>query len=926
MKVERRNPDLAYVSADLWLPKNQMNVDAVKSALILQVSKGKGVETVVKMWKETEHHLIVPREMYDLAEITGQFRTVDVRPQTYTRTYVKSRITLDAKSPEFTTQRDSVAAMVRSHGGVLQLGCGLGKSVVALEVIARLQVPALIVVDTTQLIKQWGEEIRTFLDVPGGVGLLQGKVHDWKKAVCITTYQTLSALADDLPEGMGSWYGAAFYDECFPAGTLVDGKPIETYRVGDEVTSFSVDGSFRKRRVVHVFRSQAQTLRTVTLTNGEQFTCTDTHPVLGTTGWVHASCLRPGDAVGYRHEPKAMCGVRGAIPAEVLQPKVLPYVLPEVSWRTEEGIARREGTDTTQGTVSVVWGGGRCNDQEREECVLQGRNILLGGAWSTVPRRSVGERDATNEPQVQGQDRESNEGKQSDVESGGARAGTPDQASEWYDPSGATSSWRERAADSHASAVTIRVPGAGVGTRAHNRHWQGGVGERVAEEVLDRYCARGTAHRCGSRWIVPPGKDEKRPGREERQVLSWERVESVQVHERGGDGGFGEVCPTGEVFNLEIEEDHTYTVGGVLSGVVVHNCHHLGAEVFSRSANIVAGRRYGLTATPERVDGTTRLYFSHLGKILHKDLRTDLQPTVVFYKTGIALDLGEESVRSAVCDVNGEVHHGKLSSYLGRHKGRVEIVLAEIRKARAEGRRCLILSYSIEELVNLFAAWSGVPGSYSDIPPPTLAEAGVTVQPEMLTATKLNNQIKSRNVYKGRLARATGADREPLLFALKQVEHTIAKHEAALTMERAWDKRKDAYIQQVVAGATDAGLMIGDVHVDKRTKFLEEKKVVFAIMKYGREALNQPLLDTIIACESVGQEGALRQLLGRALRKREGKRSAVAVFFEDEIGLCIGMCRKLRRFLADNPQDAGGPIKFHIVNHDVKDNFWRRLA
>lgn len=568
MKVEKRNPDLAYVSADLWLPKNQMNVDAVKSALILQVSKGKGVETVVKMWKETEHHLVVPREMYDLAEITGQFRTVDARPQTYTRTYVKSRIVLDIKSPEFTTQKDSVAAMMRSHGGVLQLGCGLGKSVVALEVIARLQVPALIVVDTTQLVKQWGGEIDTFLEVPGGVGLLQGKVHDWKKAVCITTYQTLSSLADDLPEGMGAWFGVVIFDEG----------------------------------------------------------------------------------------------------------------------------------------------------------------------------------------------------------------------------------------------------------------------------------------------------------------------------------------------------------------------HHLGAEVFSRSANVVSGRRYGLTATPDRVDGTTRLYFSHLGKILYKDLRTDLEPTVVFYKTGISLDLGEESVRSVVCDVNGEVHHGKLSSYLGRHKGRTEIVLAEIRKARAEGRRCLILSYSIEELVNLFAAWSGVPGSYSDVPPPTAAEAGVTVPPEKLTAAKLNNQIKSRNVYRGKLARATGADREPLLFALKQVEYTLAKHEAALTMERAWDKRKDAYIQRVVAGATDAGLMIGDVHVDKRTKFLEEKKVVFAIMKYGREALNQPLLDTIIACESVGQEGALRQLLGRALRKREGKRSAVAVFFEDEIGLCIGMCRKLRRFLADNPQDAGGPIKFHIVNHDMKDNFWRRLA
>lgn len=926
MRVERRNPDLAYVSADLWLPKNQMNVDAVKSALILQVSKGKGVETVVKMWRETEHHLIVPREMYDLAEITGQFRTVDVRPRTYTRTYVKSRITLDAKSPEFTTQRDSVAAMMRSHGGVLQLGCGLGKSVVALEVIARLQVPALIVVDTTQLIKQWGGEIRTFLDVPGGVGLLQGKVHDWKKAVCITTYQTLSALADDLPEGMGSWFGAAFYDECFPAGTLVDGKPIESYHVGDEVTSFSPTTGFRRRRVAHVFRSQAKTLRTITLVNGEQFTCTDSHPVLGITGWVHASCLRQGDAVGFRHEPKALRSVHNPVSPKVLQPEMLPNVLQAVLRRAKERTVREETSSTTQGAVSMVRSGGHCNNQEREECVLQGRNILLGRTRGAVPSRSMVERYAEDERQGQGRDCASDAREQSDAETWGTRTSPPNQAGERYAAPSTPTSRGKWATRSCTSTDSVRVSGAGVGARVHGRYRQGSEGEGVGIEVLDRHCERGETHRCGGGRGIPPRKDTEGPRREEGQVFGWERVESVQVHERGSDGGFGEVCPTGEVFNLEVEEDHTYTVGGPSSGVVVHNCHHLGAEMFSRSANVVSGRRYGLTATPDRVDGTTRLYFSHLGKILHKDLRTDLQPTVVFYKTGIALDLGEVSVRSEVCDVNGEVHHGKLSSYLGRHKGRTEIVLAEIRKARAEGRRCLILSYSVEELVNLFAAWSGVPGSYSEIPPPTAAEAGVTVPPEKLTAAKLNNQIKSRNVYKGKLARATGADREPLLFALKQVEYTIAKHNAALTMERAWDKRKDAYVQRVVAGATDAGLMIGDVHVDKRTKFLEEKKVVFAIMKYGREALNQPLLDTIIACESVGQEGALRQLLGRALRKREGKRSAVAVFFEDEIGLCIGMCRKLRRFLADNPQDAGGPIKFHIVNHDVKDNFWKRLA
>lgn len=567
MKIAPRHPDFAYVSADLWLPKKHLNVNAVKASLILPVSRGKGADSVVQMWSETSHHLIVPREMYDIAEVTDRFQTIDARPQTFTRTGVKSTITLDARSPEFTTQRDAVQAMLQSHGGVLQLACGLGKSVVALEVIARLQVPALIVVDTTQLLAQWEREIGRFLTIPGGLGRLQGKTHDWRKAVVLTTYQTLSTLSQKLPDGMTTWFGVGVYDES----------------------------------------------------------------------------------------------------------------------------------------------------------------------------------------------------------------------------------------------------------------------------------------------------------------------------------------------------------------------HHLGAEVFSRAANVVAGRRYGLTATPERVDGTTRLYFAHLGKILLKDLRTDLQPTVVFYRTGVRLDLTDAATRDKVCDVNGEVHHGKLASYLGQHPDRVPLVLDEIRKARDAGRRCLVLSYSIEELVNLFAKWSGATESYSDIRPPTAEELGLTVPPIALTKLKLHNRIKTRNVYRGKLIRASGSERQALQLALQHVEREIAQHEASQILERAWDKKRGDYIRRVVANAGDAGLMIGAVDVATREKFLNEKKVVFAIMKYGREALDQPLLDTIIACEAVGQEGALRQLLGRALRKKGGKKSPITVFFEDDIGLSIGMCRKLRRFLRENPPDAGGPIEFHTVIHNANDNFWSRL-
>lgn len=60
------------------------------------------------------------------------------------------------------------------------------------------------------------------------------------------------------------------------------------------------------------------------------------------------------------------------------------------------------------------------------------------------------------------------------------------------------------------------------------------------------------------------------------------------------------MCPGGVVYNLEVEVDHTYTVG---SGVVVHNCHHAPARTYRKVLDhfaLLGGRRAGFTATMVR--------------------------------------------------------------------------------------------------------------------------------------------------------------------------------------------------------------------------------------------------------------------------------------------------------------------------------------
>ncbi|BAY20750.1 putative helicase [Calothrix sp. NIES-2100] len=91
-------------------------------------------------------------------------------------------------------------------------------------------------------------------------------------------------------------------DECFPAGTLVDGKPIEQYKVGDYVWSVDENNPFGsrliKKKVTKIFKSVSNEFSTIRLSNGRMITSTLNHPyyVCG-KGWVKSEKLKTGDEV-----------------------------------------------------------------------------------------------------------------------------------------------------------------------------------------------------------------------------------------------------------------------------------------------------------------------------------------------------------------------------------------------------------------------------------------------------------------------------------------------------------------------------------------------------------------------------------------------------------------------------------------------------
>ena len=560
MKLLVRDPQSGYLDSMLWVPKAAVNAEGTKRALTFQFFDQQKV-TILTLYKETDHHLLVPREFWDPKDFT--FPVVDCRPKHYARVDIRSRIKLDHRLEKGvhtptgdSVQQEAMSALLRARGGVLQLACGKGKTVVALDFIARRSVPALIILDTTQLMRQWKEEIELHLDVPGGVGLIQGDVFDWNKPIVLATYHTLAARAPEMPEEVRRWFGTIVWDEA----------------------------------------------------------------------------------------------------------------------------------------------------------------------------------------------------------------------------------------------------------------------------------------------------------------------------------------------------------------------HHVAAPMFSRSADLFYGMRLGLTATPERDDGMHVVYNFHLGPTIYKNLLQDLKPRIYFIWTGLGIDKDDPKVLAAVNDKNGELHIGKVAGFLGSWRPRVDFVIDQVRQAVANDRKVIVLSKSVDSLINMLAVWNGQQYLVSDIPFPAAQDVGETVPPNELQPRELGKLVKKLHITIAEIKK------KPMnLLTLQQtkamIEQALEAHRVFKKCEALWNKQHGEYLKQLLTQPSTAGLMIYKVDPDKRTKMLREKQVTFAISKYGREGLNEKALDTIIVNEPLSSRNSLQQLMGRVLRKKEGKKEPVVVFLEDDIGPFIGMCRKLRKHLTEWSHDEGGPFAYENLGH-----------
>ena len=217
-------------------------------------------------------------------------------------------------------------------GGLLDVDPGKGKTVMALNIISKLQKSTLVIVHKSFLLNQWIERIQQFL--PGArVGRIQGQILDTEnKDIVIGMLQSLSMK--EYPKDTFKQFGLAIYDECFPYDTLVHtsrgpmmiGKLYEKWaqynmqgyscidadaiecgkKVSNElpkILSYNMTTSrFEYSNMTHAWKRQRDELVRVYLLGGS-FVCTPDHKILTQGGYKCANQLVMGDKIECLYTP-----------------------------------------------------------------------------------------------------------------------------------------------------------------------------------------------------------------------------------------------------------------------------------------------------------------------------------------------------------------------------------------------------------------------------------------------------------------------------------------------------------------------------------------------------------------------------------------------------------------------------------------------
>lgn len=837
MRFIRRDPHLGYVDTQLWAPKSAVNVESVRSALTFLISDKVGGARYLQLYSETDDHIIVPRAFWKAGELN--FDVVDCRPDHFEPVGIISHIKLDFKNPTRTTQKDASDAILNSDGGILQLACVSGGTVLNLN--------------------RNGKGFKMTI----------------REACCRF-----------LGAHRYKWNTEPTYIRC---------------KMGERIGLNLVEA--------FVYRGKRMTW-TITLADGKRLRVTSDHEILTDSGWKSIDAgLDEYDSVIVDSGQKKWGKKEGATGRQH------KAVYRRLHWYPSHPYAHKNGNKTgPRSGRKQEWtieehravAEASINGLSLEEYRTRFRQNKTEGLFFINPAEFI----------VHHKDENPRNNNPNNLEVVPAedhlRLCHPDGADHFgygkptkvdiisIEQYGHEDVYDVVCADPHHNFVAngVVVHNCGLGKTVVALHVAAVMAVPTLIVVNNTNLMGQWQKEIERHLEVPDGV-----GLIQGDVCDWKKPIVLSTYQ----------TLASRADSLPEELRRWFGLG------IYDEGHHSAAPWFSRSVDLVYGMRLILTATPDRTDGAHVVYNAHVGDVLYKDLKQELTPEFQFLWTGLKLDMNNPQTRAAVVDKNGELHLSKLAGHFGQWQERLNFILDEVRRHEAAGRKTLVLSNSVAELVNLLALYNGRQDLYSDIPIPTAADFGSSLVPD-----RMNGKARARRELELKRAKASLFDKN--LNQVKKdhirkkviplIEQRLAQDDLAAKIEQALRKRRAQYIKDLVAMPSTAGLMIAKVPAEQRLQMLKSRTTNFAIYQYGLEGLDDADLDTVIAAEPMTSKNSIQQFVGRILRvgSKAGKKPLVQ-FLEDDIGPIIGMCKIVRQQLRQWPLDEGGPYDYDLINH-----------
>ena len=408
----------------------------------------------------------------------------------------------------------------------------------------------LFVAHREELIMQAYYEIEQYW--PINVGIIKGKLFEVDKKIVVASVQT---LCNRLHRIDPNTFDLILVDECFPAGTKVDGIRIENFEPGWIINSFNHNTGKREDSTVTKVMKRKYSGRLYDL---GYFKCTPNHPIFIT-------------GIGY-------CLAKEIYYAYICY-KVMRYGFKAFTrsklFKLWDKIFFRKIQFDPKSIHSF--------SQKRFWMLLtemQKRMFQQGSFYYDEQDKSKVRFTA-------------HEGKQSDVQSSIIR-----QNEEIIERSDIPSSWRKRKTDKTTKYYCGTDPFTdGIPNNIKTTSIKRAIITKLLQSRSSLSRSK-TSNR--NRWKDSPLKTLEILRQSEDGNIKKSRLDYIKIYKRTSKSKSGEDCKENYVYNLEVAKNNNYFANTIL----VHNCHHYVSPTYLKSIRHFNHKlRTCWTATPKRLDG-----------------------------------------------------------------------------------------------------------------------------------------------------------------------------------------------------------------------------------------------------------------------------------------------------------------------------------